>query len=252
VTTDARLQGELRAVGSAFPGWAAIYTHDLRTGGAAGWNADALFPAASTVKLGVLAAVLHRWGPRRLEPDLRAMTGWSSNLAANRLLGLVGDGSESLGVQRVEAALARLGAATSRYPGAYRIGTSVDEQPPLATGRVTTARDLGRALYTIAAAAAGDPTAARRSGLDERAARYALGLLLESERTGINAGLVAGALPPGTPVAQKNGWIRDVRDTAAIVYSPKGPRIVVALAYRPGLTTAAAAALGRNVVRLAF
>ncbi len=252
LTTDARLQGELREVGAAFPGWAAIYTHDLRTGRAAGWNADALFPAASTVKLGVLAAVVQRWGPRRLEPDLRAMTGWSSNLAANRLLRLVGDGSESLGVQRVEATLSRLGATSSRYPGAYRIGTSVDEQPPLATGRVTTARDLGRALYAIAAAAAGDRGAARRTGLGEVAARYALGLLLESERSGVNAGLVAGALPPGTPIAQKNGWITDVRDTAAIVYNPRGPRIVVVLAYRPALSTSAAAALGRDVVRAAF
>ena len=182
VVTEAPLQRELRRLGVLFPGWAAIYTHDLRTGRAAGWNADALFPAASTVKLGVLVAVLRRWYPHvespQVEPDLRALIGWSSNLAANRLLRLVGDGSELLGVQRVEAALARLGATSSRYPGAYRIGTTVDEQPPLATGRVTTARDLGRALYAIAAAAAGDRAAARRSGLNTEAARYALGLLL--------------------------------------------------------------------------
>jgi beta-lactamase class A len=252
VTTDGRLQGALRTVGAAFGGWAAIYTHDLRSGRAAGWNADALFPAASTVKLGVLAAVLHRWGPGRLEADLRAMTGRSSNLAANRLLRLVGDGSESLGVQRVEAALARLGATSSRYPGAYRIGTAVDEQPPLATGRVTTARDLGRALSAIAQAASGDRATAHRVGLNTRAARYALGLLLESERQGVNTGLVAGALPPGTPIAQKNGWITDVRDTAAIVYGRRGPRIVVVLAYRAGLSTEAAGALGRAVVRAAF
>jgi beta-lactamase class A len=254
--TDARLQAELRRLGASFPGWAAVYTHDLRTGRAAGWNADARFPAASTVKLGVLAAVLRRWSPHGrspwLEPDLRALTGWSSNLAANRLLRLVGDGSETLGVQRVEASLARLGATSSRYPGAYRIGTSVDEQPPLATGRVTTARDLARALYALAATASGDRAAARRTGLNDEAARYALGLLLESERSGANAGLVAGALPPGTPVAQKNGWITDVRDTAAIVYGPRGPRIVVVLAYRPGLTSRDAAALGRGVVRAAF
>ncbi|MGZ8695660.1 MAG: serine hydrolase [Gaiellaceae bacterium] len=254
--TDVRLQQELRRLGASFPGWAAIYTHDRRTGRAAGWNADARFPAASTVKLGVLAAVLSRWYPHvespLLEPDLRALIGWSSNLAANRLLRLVGDGSETLGVERVEAALGRLGATSSRYPGPYRIGTSVDEQPPLATGRVTTARDLGRALYAISATASGDRAAARRTGLNEQAARYALRLLLESERSGANAGLLGGALAPGTPVAQKNGWITDVRDTAAIVYGPRGPRIVVVLAYGPGLTSAAATALGRQVVRAAF
>ena len=39
-------------------------------------------------------------------------------------------------------------------------------------------------------------------------------------------------------MAQKNGWITDVRDTAAIVYGPHGPRIVVVLTYRPGLDAA--------------
>ena len=252
--TDARLQAELRRLGAAFPGWAAVYTHDLRTGQRGRLERRRPLPCRVDSQGRRARRCARPLAARRsrFEPDLRALTGWSSNLAANRLLRLVGDGSEALGVQRVEAALVRLGATSSHYPGAYRIGTSVDEQPPLATGRVTTARDLGRALYAIAATASGDRAAARRSGLDEEAARYALGLLLESERSGANSGLVAGALPPGTPVAQKNGWITDVRDTAAIVYGPRGPRIVVVLAYRPGLTSAAATALGQQVVRAAF
>ncbi len=252
--TDARLQRSLRVVGRSFDGYAAVYVHDLRTGRAAGWNADARFPAASTVKLGVLAAALERWhghvAVRSIDEELRALTGWSSNLAANRLLLLLGHGSEAQGVRAVESALARLGATQSTYPQLYRVGTSVDEQPPLATNRVTTARDLGRVLASVAAAATGRQPAFRRTGLDEEEARYALGLLLASERSGPNAGLLAGGLPGGTPVAQKNGWITDVRDTAAIVYGPHGPRIVVVLTYRPGLDAQRAALFGRRVARL--
>jgi hypothetical protein len=50
------------------------------------------------------------------------------------------------------------------------------------------------------------------------------------------------------PVAQKNGWIHDARHTAAIVYTPKGPRIVVILTYAPNLSLGTARGLGRAVM----
>ena len=246
--TDGRLRRALRALGRSFDGYAAVYTQDLRTGRAAGWNADARFPAASTVKLGVLVAALARWHGHidrpAIDDEVRALTAWSSNLAANRLVRLLGHGSEDAGVRRVQDTLLRLGATHSTYPRPYRVGTGVDDQPPLAHDRVTTARDLGRILFAIARASTGRT----RAGLDDETARYALGLLLTSDRSGANAGLLG--LPAATPVAEKNGWITDVRDTAAIVYGPSGPRIVVVLTYRPGLDERRAAAFGRRVARL--
>jgi beta-lactamase class A len=256
VATNRPLQATLARLGRSFPGYAAAYVHDLRTGRAAGWNVDARFPAASTVKLAVLLAALRRWERHRpdlqLDAEFRALTGWSSNLAANRLLLLLGNGSEWAGVQQVEAELARLGATSSTYPQHYRVGTDADAEPPHVSGRVTTARDLGRILRLVAGAAAGERKAQRRTGLSVPSARYALGLLLESERTGNNLGLLAGALPPRTPIAQKNGWITDVRHTAAIVYGRRGPVIVVVLTYRPNLTLRDAAAFGAQVVRAAL
>jgi hypothetical protein len=66
-----------------------------------------------------------------------------------------------------------------------------------------------------------------------------------------NAGLLAGGLlPAATPLAQKNGWITDVRDTAAIVYGPHGPRITVVLTYTAGLDAQRAAVFGRRVALL--
>ena len=72
--------------------------------------------------------------------------------------------------------------------------------------------------------------------------------LLASELRGNNVGLVRPFVPTGTPVAQKNGWIHDARHTAAIVYEPNAPRIVVVLTYAPNLRLATARRLGRAVM----
>jgi beta-lactamase class A len=246
--TDAVVAARLAALGRSFPGYAAIWTHDLHTGRVAGWNTDARFPAASTVKLGVLlTALAHLRHPERspLDYDLRAMTGWSSNLAANRLL-------ERFGIGSAQAALRRAGAWRSTYPQGYRVGTAradVVRQPPSVSARVTTAHDLGRLLYVLHAGALGNRAALRASGLDVSRSRYALRLLLASELRGNNVGLVRPFVPAGTPVAQKNGWIHDARHTAAIVYAPTRPRIVVILTYAPNLRLVTARRLGRDVMR---
>ena len=241
------LAARLASLGRRFPGYAAIWTHDLRTGRVAGWNTDARFPAASTVKLGVLLATLARLRhPERspLDYDLRALASWSSNLAANRLV-------ERFGVSATQAALRRAGAWRSTYPQEYRVGTGradVVRQPPLVSARVTTARDLGRLLYVLHAGAFGSRAARIATGLDAAHAQYGLRLLLASELRGNNVGLVRPFVPAATPVAQKNGWIHDARHTAAIVYGPDAPRIVVILTYAPNLRLATARRLARAVM----
>jgi beta-lactamase class A len=242
---DARIEG----LGRSFPGYAAIWAHDLVRGTTAGWNTDARFPAASTVKLGVLMAGLRRLPhPERspLDYDLRAMTGWSSNLATNLLV-------ERFGASAAQQALRRAGASRSTFPQGYRVGTAradVRDQPPLVSGRVTTARDLGRVLYVLHGCALGNVPALRATGLDRARCGYALRLLLSSELRGNNVGLVRPFVSPQTPIAQKNGWLQDARHTAAIVYAPTGPKIVVVLTYAPGLRLATARDLARRVIRL--
>ncbi len=249
---DAFASAQFAKLGRAFPGWAAIWTHNLVTGRTAGWNSDAQFPAASTVKLGLLLAALRR-GPALGSPldyDLRAMTEWSSNLAANRLLTRVG------GSSAVEEALRCVGATRSTYPQGFRVGTAmhaldVAKPPPRVSGRVTTAHDLGRILYVLHAGALGNAHALRRSGLDRSRSAYALSLLLASRPSGNNAGLLRPWLRPGTPIAQKNGWLHDARHTAAIVYLPPQPTIVVVLTYAPGLDLQRARRLGQRVILVA-
>ena len=240
---DARLAGRLAEIGTSYRGWAAFWVHDLGTGAWAGWNSDASFPAASTVKLGVLAEALRR-GHAPGSPlgyDLRQLAGWSSNLAANRLTRKLG------GEGAIAGSLRRLGARASTYPGPYRAGTSaaVDAPKPPAHGhsRVTTAHDLGRILYAFQAAAAGNRYVARTTGLSQTEARRGVALLVHSTRGGL--------LEPffSAPVAHKEGWISDLRASAAIVYG-RTPRIVVVLAYRPASPRQRPVRSGRRVAAL--
>jgi beta-lactamase class A len=121
--------------------------------------------------------------------------------------------------------------------------------PPRVSARVTTAQDLGRVLWSLHAAAIGDAAVLRRLGLTAHQARVGLALLLDCEAARDNIGLFREALPAGTPLAHKNGWIRAVRHDAAIVYAASGPRIVVLLTYREaGLDRRTAARFGASVL----
>jgi hypothetical protein len=258
---DRSLAAALGRQGSRFPGYAAVWTHDLATGRIAGWNSDAPFPAASTVKLGVLVAALRRYGPRpersKAWPLIRDLALWSSNDASNKLLVLLG-GSEAGGSRVVEQTMHRMGATSSTFTGNYRLGTfrglrplgDAPRPPPILTFRRTTARDLGRMLHELHAAAVGNGLALRRTGLSVHEARVGLGLLLSSTSTGQSLGLFRPSLGERFPLAQKQGWTTKIRHTAAITYGPSGPRIVVVLTYAPNLEPTAAAELGRNVVAL--
>jgi hypothetical protein len=249
----------LGQLGARFNGWSAFWVHDLRTGRTAGWNSDASFPAASTVKLAVVIAAMQRVGPEpqrsSLWPLIRDVATWSSNDASNRLLLALG-GSEAGGAQVAQAVLRRIGAHDSTFTGFYRVETSVagarGDAPhplPLITYRRTTAHDLGRILFELHAASLGDRLALHRTGLDRHRARLALALLLSSSPHGDNAGLIRGAYGPRVPMAQKQGWTTYLRHTAAIVYGRRGPRIVVVLTYRQELGLPEARALGERFAR---
>ncbi len=254
---DRALSNRLRGVAAGFDGYSAVWYHDLLKGRTAAWNADARFPAASTVKLAVLVAALRTLGPSpeqgRFGYDLKAMTGWSSNLATNRLLGRIGRGSAAAGSRAAEAVLKELGARSSTFTGEYRVGTSITRpraEPPRVSSRVTTARDLGRILYLIHAGATGRKSALTALKLERRRAQLALGMLLASEPYADNVGLVRGSVARSVPVAQKNGWLADARHTAAIVYVTVGPQLAILLTYRPRLTLAEAAAYAGEVLQV--
>jgi len=244
---DAALERRLTAAAARFDGWAGIWVHDLSTGRFAGVNEELRFPAASTVKLGALAAALRTARVPSRGPlwyDARQLGAWSSNLGANRILERLGGGAVTL-------ALWRLGMTSSTYPGPYRATTAVGALPPGSHTRVTTARDLGRALYRLHAGAQGDRLVLQRLRLNREQARAGVRILLSAQRVSENRGLLRPWLGT-TPVAEKNGWISDTLVTAAIVYARRGPVVVVVETYRAGgVDEAQARRLGRDVLTIA-
>lgn len=243
---DATLDRRLTAAAARFDGWAGIWVHELRTGRFAGVNEDLRFPAASTVKLGALHAALRAAAvpaSSRWWYDARQIGAWSSNLAANRIL-------TGLGYGAVADGLRRLGMTASTYPGPYRATTAVGAPPPGYHTRVTTARDLGRALYRLHAGAQGDTRVLRLLDLNRAQAQASVRILLSAQPVSENRGLLRPWLG-STLVAEKNGWISDTLLTAAIVYGRRGPVIVVVEAYRAaGVSDAQARRLGRDIVTL--
>jgi hypothetical protein len=79
-----------------------------------------------------------------------------------------------------------------------------------------------------------------------------LALLLASQPTRDNLGLLRPNLDRSTPLAQKNGWLNDARHTAAIIYRKSGPTIVVLLTYRPAITRPEAATFAAKVLKAVF
>lgn len=112
---------------------------------------------------------------------------------------------------------------------------------------MTTARDLGRALYRLHATAYGDRRTQRLLGLSQGQAQAGVRILLSAQRASDNLGLLRPWLGE-LPVAEKNGWLSDTRLTAAIVFAPRGPTIVVVEAYQSQLTARDARQLGERVL----
>src|SRR4029450_7198610 len=97
------LARRLAAIAAGANGAVGLWVHDLGSGRYAGFQQDARFAAASTVKLGALAAGLGA-SPRpersRWWYDVRQIGFWSSNLAANRIAGGLGYGAIGDGLGR--------------------------------------------------------------------------------------------------------------------------------------------------------
>ena len=258
------LDRRLARIAARHGGTTAIWVQYVRTGRVASWNADAEFPAASLVKLPLSAGAIMRMGSRpwlhASWPDVVAVLRRSDDHAANRLVDAVGSGCGSGPDAAAADGLRRLGAHQSSYPGCYL--TENELQPRLPSGGVsatpvwstrhTTARDMGRMLFALHAAAVPTRAGTRQTGIAPLRARMLLGLMLTSEQVGANASLFSAGLPRGTPIAGKNGWREGEQHGSGIAYTRSGPVIMVVLTQREGQGSLSdARAMGAEVARAA-
>jgi beta-lactamase class A len=257
---DPVLARRIAALLQSFPGTAAAYVHDLRTGLGAAHNARARFPAASTLKLAIAVRALVSWrGPPAhgsgTDALFRSMLINSSNEAANALEVSFG-GSTSGGSVMVNALMRSLGLGDTEMYGGYElegraaarpIPLAVTSQPSFGRGKYTSAADLGRLLAYVGLAAVGRGPLVHR-GLAPDEARYLLDLLVHVA----DHGKADRFLPGGATVGHKAGWISTARHDNAIVFWPGGSFVVSVMTWRPGGAGVSSDVLAGRIARAAL
>jgi beta-lactamase class A len=241
---DLVLARELRALTQRHSSTAACYVQSLTTGAGAAWNAKARFPAASTVKLAIAAAVLARHSgippPRsRVGRLLHEMITVSDDQAANDLLVWLA-GSTSSGGERVNTLMRSMGLVDTLMYGGYDVRTvssaipvRVDRQPSIGVGKYTTAWDMAalwRALW-LASANRG-PLRAAQPGLAPAESRHLLWLAANATDAP-KLGRIERARR-GVEVLHKAGWISTARHDTGLVFWRGGVFVASVMTWSPG------------------
>lgn len=230
---DQRLQGDIDRLAAGMPAISGVYVQHLLTGCGASYNADAQFPAASTLKVAILVDAVRRGRAAGLEPVLDRMVIDSDDVAANSVLADLGGGSTTAGAASVTGTLADLGLSRSLVRRGYLLDSrrpipiETSASPALFTNFITTPFELARLMVAVHRGAVGRGGVARL-GVGARAARAELlaRLLDVRDRTKLAAGL-----PASVPLAHKTGYNEQVKNDAGIIYLRSGPVAVAAMTW---------------------
>jgi hypothetical protein len=261
---DAVLTRRVRELIRAYPGPAAVYVQDLRSGRGTAWNARARFQAASTLKLGIALEVLRvlRSKPQpgtRLAMLFRRMLVYSDNQAANDLEVWLG-GSTTAGAERINTTLQALHLRESHMYGGYLIGTAsdrpiplrVESQPPYFTfGKYTSAWNLARFHRLFYRASVGrGPLLELPGHFTSADARYLLYTLAHVRDPGKIDRYIGDN--PGVSVLHKAGWIFHARHDSALVFWRGGAFVVTVMTWNWGQAGASSDILAGKVARAAL
>ena len=230
---DSRLQRDVRAIVGRMPATSGVYVQHLITGCGAAVNADAQFPAASTVKAAILVDAVRRGRARKLKSDLDPMIRVSDDAAANRVIAALGGGSLEAGGASVTETLNRLGLRRSLVRRGYildarrPIPVESTDQPALFTNFITTPFELSRLMVAIHRGAISKGGIQRLGISRKQARREVLARLFRVlDRTKLARGV-----PPGTPLAHKSGFTREVKHDAGLIYTKTGPVVAVGMSW---------------------
>ena len=251
---DPVLARKLRALARDYAGTAGVYVQSL-TGGAGGsWNAKAEFPAASTLKLAIAAAVLaeHPGVPApgsSVHRLIQSMITRSDNASANALEVWLA-GSTSAGSRVVNSFMRSIGLFDSEMYGGYelrtlaaRIPVRVEQQPSFGYGKHTSAFDMASLLRAVwLASGSRGPLREAQPGFTAADGRYLLWLLAHVSDTPKLDRVRAGNR--GVVVLHKAGWVNTARHDAGLVFWRGGVFVV-------GVMTWSSSGAGTSSDRLA-
>jgi beta-lactamase class A len=244
IPADRPSTGLTAAVQAAVPspdaGTFGVAVKSLTTGETALINADAPFPSASLYKTAVMYEFYRQKALGQVSVnDVLTEQSWDyeddganlvgqpgAQVAAGTALQLMMTISDNVAAHMIEDRVGRTHInRTLDELGLHmtRVGPFGPDAPDLLDGYAyTTPRDMLK-LYQLLAGG---------TAVDGVASREMLNLLLANQ---VNDRLPA-LLPPGTPVAHKNGELDGVLNDAGIVYGPKGPFAIAVLSRNvPGI-----------------
>ena len=213
-----------------FTGTAGIAVADPATGFFYGHDPDRVFASASLYKLGVMVEAYRAAGAGQLSLDDTTLTIGPNDLtddgyytpegvtltirdAIERMI-TISDNSPAialvnlLGAPAIDVTVASLGLTDTRL-NFYRTSDRTADY------NTTTARDMARLFVGLITGAVVSPAASAE-------------MLAVLDRQQVNDRLTAG-FPAGTRFSHKTGDLDGVMHDAGIVWTPKGPRVVVAL-----------------------
>ena len=242
-----------------FPGFAAIYVHDLMAGDTtpeseASVDSDVSFSGMSTLKIGLAAAVMRKLANGVAADDadsqeigllLDYALGESNNFAANQLLAFLGDGDVNAGTRAFTEFMRSLGFTSTYMQSGYDIQTQLPQIPTPGNSQTewetdpdtnlqSTPREMGRILSAIYACTQGTgPLLATYPDAftPDECWQILFYMAHDQFREMVWAGLPS---PDVQWIVHKHGFAFESHSDVALVWGPAGPYVISIFLYRQG------------------
>lgn len=239
---------------SDFPGFAAVYVHDLVVGDEANVDSDVSFSGMSTLKIAIATAIMHKLngGVKADDPVSYEVGQWldfalgeSSNYAANFLLRFLGDGDVTTGTRRFTELMGSLGFTSTFMQSGYDFETQLAEIPTPGnqqtewdtdpdTNLQSTPKDMGRILSAIYACTQGKGVLVETYP-NETTPDECMQILFYMTHDQFRE-LIWGGLPDHNRrwIVHKHGFAFESHSDVALVWGPSGPYVLSIFLFRRG------------------
>lgn len=238
---------------SNFPGFAAVYVHDLNTDEVGTVDADVSFSGMSTLKIAIAMAVMQKMDGLPAGDDTAFEVGqWidfalgeSNNFAANLLVQYLGNGDVGAGARNFTSFMRELGFESTYMQSGYDAQAQLAQIPTPGNQRddwstnpdsnlQSTPREMGEILTAIYHCAQGHGLLLERFPNDytPEECEYILFYLGHDEFQEL---LWSGIPRPNDAwFMHKHGFAFESHSDVALVWGPTGPYVISVFLYRPG------------------
>ena len=237
-----------------FPGFAAIYLHDLMTDEETVVDPDVSFSGMSTMKIAIALAVMQKLDGGIQADDATSATvgqwldyalGESNNYAANQLLSWLGDGNIGVGTRRFTDLMRDLGFVNTYMQSGYEVDVALPEIPTPGNQRddwntnpdsniQTTPREMGRILSAIYQCMNGAGLLIDRypETITPDECETILFYMTHDEFQE----MIWGGLPDKHQrwIVHKHGFAFESHSDVALIWGPTGPYVLSIFFYRSG------------------